>query len=210
MIETIEQLFAGLRASGFSTSLEIDPPVGDVPLHIGEIPLPIRLTELYHSVASRVHGRYECLLTPKTQDEFGSSFVGVRLVGGPLLLSPTELVSTKIDMLKWALQSWVANDTDEQTCWIESVPFAAMDNGDYLAFDEFEQVIYLDCNGESFVLDADFSEFWEKWERLFFVGPELWVFEPFWSEYGLLVGNLENVARFRDVFTSLLDSSPAT
>ncbi|WP_166824706.1 SMI1/KNR4 family protein [Thalassoroseus pseudoceratinae] len=208
MIETIENLFSALQSSGFVTNLEVEPPLREVPSHIAEIPLPTQLIEFYHNVAGRIHGRYCRSLQPEDQDRFGASFLGDQLIGGPQLFSPDELISTKIEMLRWALESWVVEDADERMCWTLSIPFAAMANGDYLAFDEYEQVVYLDSDGESFILEADFGEFWEKWERLFFIGPELWMFEPFWSEYGLIIGNLENVARFREVFQSLLEPSP--
>ena len=209
MIETIEQLFFRLARSGFATSLEIDPPTAAVPTHVAEVPLPPDLTEFYQTVAGGIRGRYQRELTPEIQERFAISFSGERLIGGPQLLSPGELVSTKIEMLTWALHSWVVNDSCERYAWGASIPFAKLENGDFLAFDEYEQVIYLDCDSESFVLEADFGEFWEKWERLFFIGPELRTLEPFWSEYGLLVGNLENVARFRDAFLSLLAGDSA-
>lgn len=209
MRDEIQQLLQQLLHAGFSVrETAFASPLNDVPTHAAGIPLPEFLREIYQQHTAQLEVRYEKTLSQQERELFGAAYPHEILTGGPLLLAVDALEPAVEISQAWLADSETADDPEEREFRETTVPFAAIGQGDYLGFDAWGQVNYLSHDAESFTLEADFGEFWLKWQRLNFVGPEWWLLEPFWGEHGLLVGNLENVARFRDSFARLLLQSP--
>jgi hypothetical protein len=93
----------------------------------------------------------------------------------------------------------------EQDKWLHSFPFARLENGDYLAIDLRDEgcrpVMYLSHDDESRLLSPSFYEYLRTWERLCYVGPEIWMLEPFTDPMtGYLNPETENAKLLRQLF----------
>jgi len=111
---------------------------------------------------------------------------------GGVCIAAAELPDLHRSATEWARDTWVAEDKDQQTIWESALPFAGLDNGDFLAIDvstpEDPPVIYLSHDDESIVLSPSFNAFLAAWERLCYLGPEIWLLERFRGEDGFLDG----------------------
>jgi hypothetical protein len=109
------------------------------------------------------------------------------MVGGMSIGEPKELQE---NVKGWIDDTWIAEDEVELEKWSKAVAFAALENGDFLAFEkktkEDAPIIYLSHDDESKVIAPSFEHFIREWAALGYVGPELWVLEPFLDEEGFL------------------------
>jgi hypothetical protein len=123
-----------------------------------------------------------------------SIYGGVRIVAA-------ELPDLQRSAMEWARDTWVAEDQGQQAIWACALPFAALDNGDFLALDvstpEDPPVIYLSHDDESIVLAPSFNGFLAAWERLCYLGPEIWLLERFRGEDGFLDGGSAEARELR-------------
>jgi len=93
----------------------------------------------------------------------------------------------------------------EKSLWSNALPFTPIDNGDYLALDlsgsrDGPPVIYLSHEGESEIIAPDFVTFLQTWERLCYIGPEIWLLAEFIDESGLLNADTEKARQLRKLF----------
>jgi len=86
-------------------------------------------------------------------------------------------------------QFWLVDFPDEQALWKRSVPFVMMDNHDFLALDlgptkrrKNPPVVYLCHDGDSSEIAPSFDVFMHEWQNVCYVGPEIWLLEPFRDE----------------------------
>jgi hypothetical protein len=132
---------------------------------------------------------------------FGQS----RIYGGPTLCIASELVEYSRSVKDWISDSWIAEDREQKEIWSHSFPFAALDNGDFLALDvtvehDDPPVLYLDHEGPSVELSRSFSAFLATWEGLGYIGPEIWLLGPFVAEDGRLSAEVPAARRLREIF----------
>ena len=88
-----------------------------------------------------------------------------------------------------------------------ALPFAALDNGDYLALDlqadrPDPPVVYLNHDDESAVIAGTFVSFLRAWERLCYLGPEHWLLLAFSVPGGQIDAESERAARLRQLLAT--------
>jgi len=124
---------------------------------------------------------------------------GVRVVAA-------ELTDLQRSATEWLRDTWVAEDETQRAIWEGTLPFAALDNGDFLGLDvrmpaHDPPLIYLSHEDESIVLAPSFSTFLAEWARLCYLGPEIWLLEGFRDEGGFLEGESANAQELRVLLT---------
>ncbi len=82
-----------------------------------------------------------------------------------------------------------------------------MNNGAYLGLDITEAkdnppVIYLSHDDESFVISESFTDFLTHWERLCYIGPEVWILEKFRGENGYISSDSGKAEDLRKLLVS--------
>lgn len=85
----------------------------------------------------------------------------------------------------WVTEVFPNPDDPYDKVWHDKTPFLAAPNGDIIALDTAEQVIYLsheDGEGHGLVLGSNLLSFLVSWSALGCPGPEAWQWLPFWSE----------------------------
>jgi hypothetical protein len=110
--------------------------------------------------------------------------------GGGQFCMASQTRKWRDSCLEWAKASWVSSLQLEAVRWGNALPVASMPNGDYVALDlsaqsEDPPVIYLCHDDTSLKLAGCFSDFLAHWAEIYYLGPELWLMEPFIGEFGL-------------------------
>ena len=122
--------------------------------------------------------------------------------GGARIGPASELPDWSRSVGEWAEDTWVAESPDQKRVWESALPFAALDNGDYLALDLRSDeadppVVYLNHDDESSIITGTFEGFLGAWERLCYLGPEHWLLLEFAVPGGHLDPDSERAARLR-------------
>ena len=138
-------------------------------------------------------------IVPQIEAIFGSF---QEIYGGAFLIDAANLPQHLLNCRDWAEETWVAEYPQDKSFWLNSVPFAEMNNGDYLALDTTEAkdnppMIYLSHDDESFIIAESFTDFLTHWERLCYIGPESWMLENFLGENGYINSNSEKAEDLR-------------
>jgi hypothetical protein len=123
-----------------------------------------------------------------------------RIFGGARLGPLSELPAFARSAAEWAAETWVAEVPDQQALWTSALPFARMDNGDYLAValgGPDPPVVYLNHDDDSSVIAPSLAEFLHAWERLAYLGPEHWLLLAFVDGRGQLDAESDRAARLR-------------
>jgi hypothetical protein len=92
--------------------------------------------------------------------------------------------------------------------WLSSFPFLPTENGDYLALDvetnwESPPVLYLnhECTDDIQQVAATFEHFLTEWEKLCYIGPEIWMLDLFRDPIsGHLDGDSQKAEALRRLF----------
>ena len=129
------------------------------------------------------------------------------IYGGASLINATDLPEHLLNCKEWAEETWVAEYPQDKSFWLNSVPFVAMNNGDYLALDTLKAednppVIYLSHDDESSVIADSFTDFLTGWEQLCYVGPEIGMLQNFRDENDYINSDLDNAKELRKMFGS--------
>ena len=129
------------------------------------------------------------------------------IYGGASLIDAADLPQHLINCRGWAEETWVAEYPQDKNFWLNSMPFAEMNNGDYLALDIIEAtdnppVIYLSHDDESFIIAESFTDFLTHWERLCYIGPEVWMLENFRGENGYINSDSSKAEDLRKLLVS--------
>jgi hypothetical protein len=121
----------------------------------------------------------------------GRLFFSYRIVAnhversGEITMDEGMLWKLKKECERWATDTWIAEEPEEQTKWDKAIPFAALSNGDFLALDsrgapeDRLPVLYLNHEDTSEILSPSFEQFLLDWEMVLYQGPEMRVL----SEY---------------------------
>ena len=143
-------------------------------------------------------------IIPRIETIFGSF---QDIYGGASLINAKDLSQHLLNCRNWAEETWVAEYPQDNFFWLNSMPFVEMNNGDYLALDIAEArdnptVVYLAHDDESFVIAESFTDFLLHWERLCYIGPEIWTLENFRGENGYINSNTDKAKRLRNLLIS--------
>jgi hypothetical protein len=198
------------RADVEVRSRDVEPPltpeqVESVAAALGR-PIPDALRRFLIDGASRVACAYNYEPVDAALDELRSVLPDeIRVYGGARLCAAAELPDYARSTREWARETWVADDPDQRALWEAGLPFAALDNGDFLALDTRggspdPSVLYLCHHEASSVLAPSFTEFLARWEQLCYLGPEHWLLDPFTGADGTLDAQTERAARLRGLF----------
>ncbi len=178
-------------------------------------PLPRPLREFFN-VCGGTEIWYTWTPPPNRLRLFDDVFPRERaLHGGPSRFCLANWVPRAIDDCRaLALAATPAPDgsaTRAQWLFTRSLPFTFIRNGDYLAFDlstpsDDPPILYLSHDSDdSTVIAPGFDAFLVTWERLCYVGPELWLLDPFLrpNEHGgeLLDADSDRAARLRKLLS---------
>jgi len=157
--------------------------------------LPGSLSTLLTACGGKLSFKYS--LDLKGQEFSGGLEVDTRL-----------LKRHKRECAKWANETWIADEPEEKSLWLNSRPFASLPNGDYLGLGDWSQesnppVVYLCHDDSSQVLAQDLASFLEIWAGLGYIGPEISILDHFIdNSTGMLDASTLKAERLRDVFRS--------
>lgn len=127
------------------------------------------------------------------------------LYGGASFYDAAELPDYLYALREWAEETWIAEYPEQKNLWLNSIPFAGMRNGDYLALDTADgrddpPVIYLSHDDDSKIIAGSFTGFLNVWEALCYIGPEIWMLGVFQDENGLVDSKSNRAAELRSIF----------
>lgn len=201
---------------GFSVTIE--PPLSehDADELAKTLPLglPAPLREFYTQVTSGCECTYHWTPTEANlrllKDVFPHQY---SVYGGVRIISASRLLDAH------GMHSWwqdVAGREDLRSqweIWRQCVPFISVGNGDFVALHVTNDplqlpVVYL-CHDDPDLcvlpLSDSFNQFLSDWESLFYIGPEIWLLNPFMARKGNgpLNLKLKSVARLRKLFAEL-------
>jgi hypothetical protein len=191
-------------------SRDVEPPLAPeqverIAAAIGR-PIPDALRRFLTEGASRMDCAYAYEPDDAGLEELRSVLPDeTRIYGGARLCAAAELPDYARSTADWARETWVADDPDQRVLWEGGLPFAALDNGDYLALDTRggspdPAVLYLCHDDASSLLARSFTEFLARWEQLCYLGPEHWLLDPFVGPDGTLDVQTERADRLRALF----------
>ena len=193
---------------GFRGSCRVEPPLAEDEFErtVAKLPLPVpddvRKFLLTGSGGCRFsyQWRFEeedagCL------ENFGSE--DYRIFGKATLCVWKNFVRQARECRQWAEETWIAEYPEEKAVWLNCLPVAGLANGDYLAVradgaGTGSAVYYLAHDDASQILAPSFPAFLDAWAKLGFIGPEIWVLEPFLDPgTGFLSGETAEAADLR-------------
>jgi hypothetical protein len=135
------------------------------------------------------------------------TWVDERIHGGTELCIADNLGGWMRECRAWATDTWIAEEPEQQQLWMRSVPIAELENGDYLGLftpeDGIEpQVVYLSHEDISQVVAPSFRSFLSEWERICYLGPEIWVLDQFLdTRTGHLISGTDKGQDVRSLFS---------
>ena len=187
----------------------VAPPAGDADLDVIEralgLPLPSSLRAFFIRGAAALDCRYTFEPDGPALDRLRELFpYEISIFGGARIGPASELPDWSRSVGDWAKDTWVAESPDQKHLWESALPFAALDNGDYLALDlrsgeADPPVVYLNHDDESAVIADTLVGFLRAWERLCYLGPEHWLLLEFAAPGGHLDPESERAARLRQL-----------
>ena len=127
-----------------------------------------------------------------------------RVYGGARLGPASELPDYARSAAEWARDTWVSEEPAQRALWEGALPFARIENGDYLALDlrapgTDPPVLYLSHDDESFALAPRFTAFLGAWQRLCYPGAERWLLGEFRGAGGYLDADGDRAAGLRQL-----------
>lgn len=201
----VDETVPGMPHDDYSIRAEIAPPLTVQQLEElqakVEQPLPLELQRLWVT-ASR-----HCDCSYSFEIDEDKNYYGGAAFSDALTLS--QEISNCRD---WA--DGFEEYPEQEAYWLQSFPFLAIANGDYLGLytptpQDNPPVVYLSHDNESFVLAESFTTFLETWERLCYLGPEVWVLEEYRDTNGYLNADSQQAQELRDLFAGRLPPKPA-
>ena len=189
-------------------SLHLEPPLGvheaDALGRVLRRPLPAALRAFLVTGSAGLDCRYTYAPGEDAETaELSALFPDqTSIYGGARLCAAEQLADYAQSCAEWASETWVSEEPAQAAVWRSALPFAALDNGDYLALDvrqpaDDPPVLYLSHDDESLELAASFTEFLAVWERLCYLGPEIWLLAEFLTESKHLNADGQKAERLR-------------
>ncbi len=177
-----------------------DPAAG-----AGGLSVPPTVAEFLRSGAGSLDLSYIYEPVDQGQDDLMEIFPGQNILyGGARVCSAEEMAEATRYVRDWARDVWGDDDPAQREIWEHALPFAMIDNGDYLALDlrtgaADPPVVYLNHEEESFLLAPSFTAFLAAWERLCYVGPEHWLLGEFRGDDSYLDPDSDRAAALRSL-----------
>jgi hypothetical protein len=145
---------------------------------------------------------YEPQPEGEEQERFAALFPHQTYVYGGARMLAAVLPDLQQSATEWVRDTWVAEDPAQRAVWATALPFAGLDNGDFLALDlgvpaDDPPVVYLAHDDEAIVLAPSLSDYLVVWEALCYIGPEMWLLESFRHSDGQLDGSGQNANSLR-------------
>lgn len=198
----------------WGVTVSTEPPISeaDADRLAAELPLglPAPLRALYVEGAGKFDCRYSWSPRPKMLKEVERVFPHqYSFYGGPSFIGWSELANMHGIHDWW--DEWDAPATKKQEngrkIWRQTVPFIGVGNGDVLGLhvtgeSDVYPVVYLchDCEEDPVVpVSPSFNEFLCEWEKLCYVGPEIWLLSRFLGRGKALSGDGIKARKWREI-----------
>jgi hypothetical protein len=173
-------------------------------------PLPSAFRLFLKSGAAALNCRYTFECDPNDRaavDAARELFVLAPCICGGACIGPaSELPRFAQSCAEQAKVFLIDHDSDKADEWEEALPVLAIANGDYIALEgntikdpDDPPVLYLSHDGENVQLADSFTAFLTTWERLCYLGPEIWLLDRFRDYDGLLVPDSPAVDQLRQL-----------
>jgi cell wall assembly regulator SMI1 len=206
-----EFVTARTGVSGFVGTEEIAPPLTAEHLSQIDKQLPLALPGAVRDFLQQGSGacRFGYKWKPKGAVGEHMESVGLkegRISGGATLCHAARLGKQIGECKQWAEETWIADEEEEQEVWLNTLPIAELKNGDYLGVQLGSEpnppVVYLCHEDASQIIAPSFTSFLQNWAGLCYLGPEIWILEPFLdSATGFLDGQSERALAVRRLFS---------
>lgn len=168
--------------------------------------IPPSLPNFFSRGSAHVEWTYTLNSKTGAQDRLHGVLPDVNRIFGGARVGPVfELHDFVSSVRQWSTDTWVADEPAQRVIWESALPFARLDNGDYLAVDGRRHetdapILYLNHDDESFVIAPDFVAFLEAWEQLCYIGPEHWLLRSFTASGRYLDSTSERAEQLRRLF----------
>ncbi len=172
----------------------VEPPLSDAECRHLEASLTRGLPTVMNDLLTRGSRSCDCRYVyapaadtlPKMEEVFPYN---EWIYGGARFCSAEQIPYHVFNCGDWA--EAFAEFPEDQRMWATAFPLAHIGNGDYLGLDTAEgdddpPVIYLAHDDQSRILSPSLSVFLSAWERLCYIGPEIWLLEEFLGDDGML------------------------
>jgi hypothetical protein len=136
--ETFSSMLKARLEDRVDIDLVVDPPLASEDIRRLEsdfrLPLPEELRQFLEVASSRLRFRYVWgQLTKEEQDFIRQVYPLESYLYGGADLCPVEELSDYLNVCKeWGEDAWSEEFETENNLWLNSFPFTALDNGDYL------------------------------------------------------------------------------
>jgi len=200
----------GRLAGAEVRSTAVAPPVREAELAPVERTLGARLPASLRAFFTRGAAGLDCGYAFEPGGEALDRLQGLlpdeeRIYGGARIGPVSELPDFSAGVHGWAEDTWIAEEPAQRIIWESALPFARLDNGDYLALDlrtgeADPPVVYLSHDDDSSSIAPNLVAFLDAWERLCYLGPEHWLLLEFTDAEGNLDPDSDRAARLRDLF----------
>lgn len=166
--------------------------------------LPLSLRSFFQSGSRFCECHYVWTPGSISQDQMNSLFPYNGYIYGGAMLCDAQEIAELLEECRWAAEGF-EEAPEQEAYWLHALPFAWIRNGDKLGLDmrqkEKPPVVYLAHDDDSKVIAPDFDTFLETWERLCYIGPELWLLEEFINPTtGFLDANTAKAIELRKLF----------
>jgi hypothetical protein len=169
-------------------------------------PLPLPLRRFLREGSAHCACRYVWEPPAAIAEQLPEIFGGGAMGGGAHLCNAEELVDDCQACQEWATETWIAHFPEDKTLWLHAMPFASVRNGDYLGLDLSKgerdpPVVCLSHDDHSGSIASTFEAFLLAWERLCYIGPEIWLLDEFRDpRTGLLDSETSKAEQLRRLF----------
>ncbi len=180
-----------------------EPDLAGIESSLGrDLPLPLRRFFQFGSRCCEC--RYAWTPEGISQSQMNDIFPSSGYIYGGATLCDAQEVAELLKECQWAAEGF-EEAPEQEAYWLNTLPFAWIRNGDKLGLDlrqkEQPPVIYLAHDDDSVTIAPDFDTFLETWERLCYIGPEIWLLEEFINpETGFLDANTTKAIELRKLF----------
>lgn len=166
--------------------------------------LPSSLRGFFQSGSRCCECRYVWTPEGVSQDQMNVLFPSSGYIYGGARLCDAGDLAELLEECRMAAEGF-EEAPEQEAYWLNALSSAWIRNGDKLGLDmrqkEKPQVVYLAHDDDSLVISPDFDTFLETWERLCYIGPEIWLLEEFINpETGFLDANTTKAIELRKLF----------
>ena len=198
----------GRLAGEWEVESSVAPPMDEPDLvgveNVLERKLPSSLRSFFQHGSRYCECRYVWTPNGISQDQINALFPDNGWIYGGARLCDVQDLAELLEECQMVAEGF-EEAPEQEALWLNALPFAWIRNGDKLGLDmrqkEQPPVVYLAHDDDSKVIAPDFDAFLEAWERLCYIGPEIWLLEEFINpETGFLDANTAKATELRRLF----------